>query len=42
LWLNHDVVFDAVGNLLPADGPRLLNPEGSIILAVAGLADTIP
>lgn len=38
---SYDVVFDAVGNLLPADGPRLLSPEGSIILAVAGLADTI-
>ncbi len=36
-----DVVFDAVGNLTRADGLRLAGPRGVLILAVAGLADTI-
>lgn len=36
-----DVVFDAVGNLRRADGLRLAGPAGSVILAVAGLADTV-
>lgn len=36
-----DVVFDAVGNLGRAQGVRLLNPGGSLILAVAGLWDTV-
>ena len=38
---DYDIVFDAVGNLGRADGPRLLRPGGSLILAVAGLADTV-
>lgn len=38
---DFDVVFDAVGNLGPADAPRLLRPGGSLVLAVAGLADTL-
>lgn len=36
-----DVVFDAVGNLSRADGLRLLNPGGALILAVANLFETI-
>jgi NADPH:quinone reductase-like Zn-dependent oxidoreductase len=36
-----DVVFDAVGNLGRADGLRLAGAEGSAILALAGLADTV-
>lgn len=36
-----DVVFDAVGNVSRSDGLRLAGPTGSVILAVAGLADTI-
>jgi NADPH:quinone reductase-like Zn-dependent oxidoreductase len=35
-----DVVFDAVGNLSRADGLRLSDPDGQVILAVAGLWDT--
>ncbi|MCB5168330.1 NAD(P)-dependent alcohol dehydrogenase [Streptomyces bambusae] len=36
-----DVVFDVVGNLSIAAGRRLLNPGGVLLLAVAGLADTV-
>ncbi|WP_199035690.1 NAD(P)-dependent alcohol dehydrogenase [Glycomyces salinus] len=36
-----DIVFDAVGNITRAEGLRLLNPSGSLILAVAGLLDTV-
>ncbi|WP_298133181.1 NAD(P)-dependent alcohol dehydrogenase [Micropruina sp.] len=36
-----DVVFDAVGNLSRADGLRLRAPGGALVLAVAGLLDTI-
>lgn len=37
----YDAVFDAVGNLAPADAPRLLRDGGALILAVAGLRDTL-
>ncbi|HRA74885.1 MAG TPA: NAD(P)-dependent alcohol dehydrogenase [Propionicimonas sp.] len=37
----YDIVFDAVGNLSRTDGRALLNPDGSLILAVASLADTV-
>lgn len=37
----YDAVFDAVGNLDRGSGSRLLAPGGALILAVAGLADTI-
>ncbi|WP_228803701.1 NAD(P)-dependent alcohol dehydrogenase [Nocardia higoensis] len=36
-----DVVFDAVGNLSRADGLQLADAQGVVILAVAGLADTV-
>lgn len=36
-----DLVFDAVGNLTRAEGLDLLNPGGLLILAVAGLWDTM-
>lgn len=36
-----DVVFDAVGNLSRADGLRLRTPDGALVLAVAGLLDTV-
>jgi len=36
-----DVVFDTVGNLSIGSGRRLLNTDGVLILAVAGLGDTI-
>lgn len=36
-----DAVFDAVGNVSRADGLRLLAPQGSLILAVASLADMV-
>ncbi len=36
-----DVVFDAVGNLSRADGLRLRAPGGALVLAVAGLFDTV-
>ncbi len=36
-----DVVFDTVGNLSRASGRRLLNPGGVLVLAVAGLGDTL-
>ena len=36
-----DVVLDAVGNLSIADGRRLLADGGVLLLAVAGLADTL-
>ncbi|MFE1909097.1 NAD(P)-dependent alcohol dehydrogenase [Streptomyces gardneri] len=36
-----DVVLDAVGNLSIAAGRRLLNPQGVLLLAVAGLGDTV-
>lgn len=37
----YDVVLDAVGNLDRRSGRRLLAPDGVLILAVAGLADTV-
>lgn len=37
----YDVVFDTVGNLSRADGLRLLAPQGSLILAVASLAELL-
>ena len=39
----HDVVLDAVGNLDRRSGRRLLAPapDGVLLLAVAGLADTV-
>jgi len=36
-----DVVLDAVGNLDRRTGRRLLAPQGVLLLAVAGLADTV-
>ncbi|MFF8837599.1 NAD(P)-dependent alcohol dehydrogenase [Streptomyces sp. NPDC015130] len=36
-----DVVLDAVGNLSIATGRRLLSPEGVLLLAAAGLGDTV-
>lgn len=36
-----DVVVDVVGNLSPASGRRLLIDNGVLVLAVAGLADTL-
>jgi len=36
-----DVVFDAVGNLSMASGRRLLRDRGVLVLAVAGLWDTL-
>jgi NADPH:quinone reductase-like Zn-dependent oxidoreductase len=36
-----DVVFDTVGNLTIASGRRLLAPGGRLLLAVAGLGETI-
>ena len=36
-----DVVLDTVGNLTVASGRRLLRPGGVLVLAVAGLADTV-
>ena len=36
-----DVVLDAVGNLTPDSGKRLLTDRGVLVLAVAGLGDTI-
>ncbi|MGB7961869.1 MAG: NAD(P)-dependent alcohol dehydrogenase [Propionicimonas sp.] len=37
----YDIVFDTVGNLSRADGLSLLAPDGSLILAVASLADIV-
>lgn len=37
----YDVVLDAVGNLDRRTGRRLLAPDGVLLLAVAGLADTV-
>lgn len=37
----YDVVLDSVGNVSTQSGRRLLTPSGHLILAVAGLADTI-
>lgn len=37
----YDIVFDTVGNISRADGPRLLGPDGSLLLAVANLRDTV-
>jgi NADPH:quinone reductase-like Zn-dependent oxidoreductase len=37
----YDVVLDAVGNVTPATGLRLLTDEGVLLLAVAGLRDTL-
>ncbi|MFJ6632563.1 NAD(P)-dependent alcohol dehydrogenase [Streptomyces sp. NPDC091376] len=36
-----DVVLDVVGNLSIASGRRLLSPKGLLLLAVAGLGDTV-
>lgn len=36
-----DIVFDAVGNVSRADGIRLLADHGRLVLAVAGLVDTV-
>ncbi|WP_406864320.1 NAD(P)-dependent alcohol dehydrogenase [Streptomyces sp. HUAS MG47] len=36
-----DVVLDVVGNLSIASGRRLLSPTGVLLLAVAGLGDTV-
>ncbi len=36
-----DVVLDTVGNLSRRSGRRLLRPDGVLVLAVAGLSDTI-
>lgn len=36
-----DIVLDTVGNLSIPSGRRLLNPIGVLVLAVAGLRDTI-
>ncbi|UOQ59125.1 NAD(P)-dependent alcohol dehydrogenase [Leucobacter rhizosphaerae] len=36
-----DIVLDTVGNITRADGPRLLAPNGSLLLAVASLRDTV-
>lgn len=38
---DYDVVFDAVGNIGRSDGPRLLAPGGALVLAAAGLIDTL-
>lgn len=38
---DYDVVFDTVGNITRADGPRMLGPDGSLLLAVANLSDTV-
>jgi NADPH:quinone reductase-like Zn-dependent oxidoreductase len=37
----YDVVFDAVGNLSIASGRRLLRDDGTLVLAVAGLMETL-
>lgn len=37
----YDVVFDTVGNLSIASGRRLLRPGGRLLLAVAGLGETL-
>jgi NADPH:quinone reductase-like Zn-dependent oxidoreductase len=36
-----DIVFDAVGNVSIASGRRLLRPDGRLLLAVAGLGQTL-
>lgn len=36
-----DVVFDTVGNISIASGRRLLAPGGTLVLAVAGLGETL-
>ncbi|MCD0453428.1 NAD(P)-dependent alcohol dehydrogenase [Actinocorallia sp. API 0066] len=36
-----DIVFDAVGNISRAEGLRLLTPDGTLVLAVADLLDTV-
>lgn len=38
---DYDAVFDAVGNITRADGPRLLAPGGALVLAVASLSDML-
>lgn len=38
---DYDIVFDAVGNIGRSDGPRLLAPGGALVLAAAGLVDTL-
>ncbi len=37
----YDAVFDTVGTLRPATGRRLLTDDGVLLLAVAGLWDTV-
>ncbi|WP_271985227.1 NAD(P)-dependent alcohol dehydrogenase [Pseudoclavibacter terrae] len=37
----YDVILDTVGNLSRRSGRHLLSPTGRLILAVAGLADTV-
>jgi NADPH:quinone reductase-like Zn-dependent oxidoreductase len=37
----YDVVLDTVGNLDRRSGRRLLTPDGVLVLAAAGLADTV-
>lgn len=39
--IRYDVVLDSVGNVSRQSGRRLLTPGGRLILAVAGLADTV-
>jgi NADPH:quinone reductase-like Zn-dependent oxidoreductase len=41
LATTYDVVLDAVGNLDRRSGRRLLAPSGVLVLAVAGLVDTV-
>lgn len=41
LEATYDVVLDAVGNLDRRTGRRLLAPDGVLLLAVAGLVDTV-
>ena len=38
---NYDLVFDAVGNITRQRGLELITPSGGLVLAVAGLADTV-
>ena len=38
---SYDLVFDAVGNITRQRGLELITPNGGLVLAVAGLADTV-
>lgn len=38
---NYDLVFDAVGNITRQRGLELITPNGGLVLAAAGLADTV-